>query len=174
MINNYIKFGASIIVLLTFSAMGYQAGKVNTANKYIEKENIQQKQLIAYQKQIADKQLQLNNTINQLTLAREQKKIEVQTKYKTITKEVIKYVQTNPNDDVNVPLNWVFIHDSAARYDYVPNDADITRIINSTPTVKLSRIIGVVIDNYQLCNDEIDKLRALQEEVKKNMEVINK
>lgn len=86
---------------------------------------------------------------------------EVITKY--VTKEVIKYVQSDDAGKCDLPDQWVYLHDTAARGS-LPRDTDTASEPNGdTGRITDIEVLGVVTENYQSCHKIRDQLIGLQE-----------
>ncbi len=170
-----ITIGATIASMAFCLSCGYIAGKNATERKYIAL-------TLKYDQQVNAKNLQIQklhqdkqNYVAKISASNAQVQIQTINKYQTAIKEVIKYVKSNPNDDVDIPAYWVFgILNSAINNTAVPNDGNIARLVSKTPTFKTSAVIGNDVNNYYECNIAINQLNALIDEVNYNMEVMNK
>jgi hypothetical protein len=80
--------------------------------------------------------------------------------YKTITKEVIKYVQNPDAGKCVIPVDGVQLHDNAA----TARMPTATTITNGSPRPAITDIelLNKVVDNYETCNAIRDRLTALQ------------
>ena len=80
--------------------------------------------------------------------------------YKTITKEVIKYVQDDSIDKCLLHNDWVLLHDQAARPD---NATRSTNAANAASrAVRDDSALTVIVSNYKRCNEYQEKLNAWQ------------
>ena len=80
-------------------------------------------------------------------------------KNRVVTKEVIKYVQSD-NFKHSLNFDWVRIHDAAAKNDSVQNTA---APFNDSPSgVTDDQALIVITDNYQTCQDIRAQLTELQ------------
>jgi len=87
-------------------------------------------------------------------------KRETVTRY--INKEVIKYVQADNAGKCILPYEWVRIHDTAATGN-IAGDTNSTAKSNDTAaSVTDIEALGVVTENYQMCNIIRDRLIGLQ------------
>lgn len=80
--------------------------------------------------------------------------------YKTITKEVIKYVQDDSIDKCLLHDDWVLLHDQAARPDNATRSTNAANAADRAITD--DHALMVVAENYELCNGYILKLEAWQ------------
>lgn len=81
---------------------------------------------------------------------------------KVITKEVIKYVETDNARECGLSASGVRLHDTAAR-GRVPEDARATAGTDDGAIAATNaEVIMTVTDNYNTCNETRDKLIGLQ------------
>lgn len=80
--------------------------------------------------------------------------------YKTITKEVIKYVQDDSIDKCLLHNDWVLLHDQAARPDNATRSTNAANAADRAFTDAQALI--VVTENYERCNEYQEKLNAWQ------------
>src|SRR5690554_1739537 len=90
-----------------------------------------------------------------------QLKSEQARKNKTITKQVIRYVEsTIDNQQCDLPTGWVQYHNAAATSS-MPEHTNTTGGANDTASgVTTARALVTITDNYQSCNDI--RLRMLE------------
>jgi len=100
-----------------------------------------------------------------------QKEAEVSTKVVTkyidkltIVKEnsnaISKYINTNSDAMCQLPNSFSVLHDSAAKNEL----PDSTRVTDASASgIKLSQATAVIIDNYGICNQNSEQLKALQD-----------
>jgi len=92
-----------------------------------------------------------------------QLKTEQARKNKTITKQVIRYVEKNSHSDTcQLPNKWVQLHDAAAT-NSMPTNTGTTGVSDDT-TARLTATgaLETITDNYQSCNDIRIQLLELQ------------
>jgi hypothetical protein len=83
------------------------------------------------------------------------------------TKEVIKYVSTESDTRCIIPVGFVRLHNYAASGGSV-SEADNGKQPNDSPAeLALSSVGEVVAENYNRCLLEFEKIKALQETVRK-------
>jgi len=109
----------------------------------------------------------------QSDLKKKQKQVEVQvvteykTKIKTIVKKEKEYVYQATNDvpaQFNMSNGWVYLHDSAA----TGSDSDTTLSSDgSSSGIKDNQALGIIVENYSICRQNAEQLRALQEFISK-------
>lgn len=83
-------------------------------------------------------------------------------KTRTVTKEVIKYVQNPDAGDCELSNDWVRIHDDSAG---VPTDTEAaSRAADTTgkPKTDVDALVAIT-DNYAVCLTNAIRLKALQE-----------
>lgn len=91
---------------------------------------------------------------------------------KVITKEVIRYVQSDYAGRCELPAGWVRLDTAAASG--VPADAAATGVPDDAPSgFTDADALAVITDRSMICRAEIDKLEALQEYVRGQLRVIN-
>ena len=114
---------------------------------------------LAQARELTDLNNELTSAAGELEAARiEQHNI----KTRTITKEVIKYVQSNYSGNCDLPAGWVRIHNAAAT-GRVPTAASATAVPDGAPSgVSDSDAIQAIANNYGTCNDVRGRLEALQ------------
>lgn len=93
---------------------------------------------------------------------------------KTITKEKKVYVHDAQSfvPSLNfMSIGWVYLHDSSATSVY----ADTTRSADATSsTIKDNIALATIVSNYGICNQNAEQLKALQEWIVRNKELIEK
>jgi hypothetical protein len=121
---------------------------------------------LQYEAQIAEQ----NRQVAELQTENERKSVRVVTKYvdrvqeveaqaRTIVKEIPVYVTKDDDSRCVVPVGFVRIHDAAAN-----GDAPSARDSNAAPSgVELSAVASTVADNYGICRQNSEQLKALQE-----------
>ncbi len=83
----------------------------------------------------------------------------------------LKYVKEKPDINVYIPSLWVFKFINPAISDTaMPDDASVTRITATTPTVRIDRLIEPIVYDMKICHQCIYERQALIDEVKRNME----
>ncbi len=170
-----IVIGATIASIAFCLLCGYKAGVNATERKYMALTLKQNQEINVQNAQIQKMQLDKQNYVSKVSVSNAQAQIKTVTKYQTVVKEVIKYVKTNPNNDVDISAYWVFgILNPAINNTTVPTDGNITRLVSKTPTFKTSTIISNDVDNYYTCNIAINQLNSLIDEVNYNMNLRNK
>lgn len=89
---------------------------------------------------------------------------------KTVTKEVIKYVQSDIAGKCDLPNQWVRIHDTAARGQVdLPDDRDSTAESDEDPSgITDIEALSTVTENYGTCQEIRNQLISLQEWVRAN------
>lgn len=124
---------------------------------------------LQYEAQIAEQ----NRQVAELQSENERKAVRVVTKYidrvheveaqaKTIVKEIPVYVTKDDDSRCAIPVGFVRIHDAAAN-----GDAPSARDANAAPSgVELSTVASTVADNYGICRQNAEQLKALQEWVR--------
>lgn len=143
--------------------------------KYLEHEQQISKIIIEKDRQLKQSQLALSEAINKIRSSASVEQVKTVTKYQTVIKEVIKYVKENPSIDVDVPSKWVFgILNPAISNTTVPYNDDLARLVNKTPTIKISSIVSNDVDNYYNCNATMIQLSALIDEITDNVKEINR
>ncbi len=92
------------------------------------------------------------------------REVKLQVVTRTITKEVIKYVQAPEIVHVTLPAEWVRIHNAAA------SGTDMSETSNTagkpdgpTSAVTDADALSVVTDNYSTCHQYADRVLALQD-----------
>jgi hypothetical protein len=85
-----------------------------------------------------------------------------QAKSKVITKEVVKYVESNSNSKCELDDDWVHISDSATP---VPRVTETSSETDGTSNKirDLGDALEVVTNNYSACQDAVDRLQAWQQ-----------
>lgn len=96
---------------------------------------------------------------NQVAAAHEQGRAADRIVYKTIEREVIRYV-ANPDHAVcRLDAGWVQLHDAAA-LSHIPDPA---HSVDAAPSGLTSDdAIGTIVDNYGACQDNARRLADLQ------------
>lgn len=158
MIKKYLIIGVAVVSAIT----GAYFTKLYWSNKYnnlivklekAEKENMQH--VLNVERLQRDKADAVAAQIAAEETAR-------QTKAKVITKEVVRYVEANPNSQCELDDDWVRISDAATpvpRVTETPSEADGT-----TGEVRdLGDALEVVTNNYSACQDAVDRLEAWQQ-----------
>ena len=79
--------------------------------------------------------------------------------YKTITKEVIRYVQDDSIDKCLLHDDWVLLHDQAARPDLARSASGVDEADQAFTD---AQALIVVAENYERCNEYQTKLNAWQ------------
>lgn len=88
--------------------------------------------------------------------------IAAETKEKIVIKEVIKYVETNPNADTSLDADWLRIHDAAVPVSRDTKTAE--RFATTDPRVpNIGEALEVVTSNYNSCQEILLKLKAWQD-----------
>lgn len=147
---NYFKSLYLFIPIILFLCMtSYFVGVIKTSHKY-ELENLEAQQ----------KANEKTNIIESKVIDQQ---IKYVTKYKYITKEVVKYVNT-PNANIILDSNWVWLYNSS-----------ISNAITSTSSYDTTA--GVAVDtatkNNIQCNEWREEIKLWQQWAKEN-QVIRK
>ena len=105
---------------------------------------------------------------NEVTKVVETKYIEKKVIVKEKGDEIIKYINTNNDNDCNLHKSFVMLHDSAAK-NTLP---DPTGSADETPSgVKLSTAEKVIAENYELFHEVSLQLKSLQEWVSEQLKL---
>lgn len=124
---------------------------------------------LQYEAQISEQ----NRQVAELQTENQRKTVQVVTKYvyrtqeveaqtRTVIKEIPVYVTKDDDSRCVVPVGFVRIHDAAAN-----GDAPSARDSNAAPSgVELSTVAATVADNYGICQQNAEQLKALQEWVR--------
>lgn len=96
----------------------------------------------------------------------------VKEKGATIVKEIPVYVSAKSDDRCIIPTGFVRAHDSAAN----PSDVSSASVesYDSATDIKLSAVAETVVDNYTKYHEVVEQLRALQDWVNAQDQLINK
>jgi hypothetical protein len=82
--------------------------------------------------------------------------------YRTVTREVVKYVETDNARECGLSATGVLLHNTAAR-GRLPGDTDTSAVTDDGAIEATNaEVMLVVTDNYRTCNRTRDKLLALQ------------
>lgn len=84
----------------------------------------------------------------------------------TITKEVVRYVESNPGSCLDA--RWRELHDAAAKNE-LPISESVAHAAGGAPTAAAA--ISTVTENYAACNRTADRLDALQDWVREQSKV---
>jgi len=116
----------------------------------------QAKQTKALQAQI-DAQKVAEDASYKAGLEQGQREAKTVTVTKQIAKEVVRYVQVNP-ERIELPASWRMLHDAAAN-----NDAEASaKPIDSSATVDDASAISTVTSNYATCQQWRDQVIGWQ------------
>jgi len=85
----------------------------------------------------------------------------IRVEYRTLTKEVIRYVTDKTVDHCLLPARWVQLHDSAATGLPAPASAG-SGVDAATGTVTDADALPVVTDNYKAYREVANQLQGLQ------------
>jgi len=99
-------------------------------------------------------------------------KIEiVKEKGDVIIKEIPKFISKDADAKCAVPNGFVLLHDSAS-INEVP---DTTRDVDEgSSSIKLSTVTETVVGNYNVCHQNAEQLKALQDWVREQEKIYNK
>ncbi|MDT8311916.1 MAG: hypothetical protein RQ732_10755 [Methylophaga sp.] len=170
-LNKWLILGAISAISVSFAA-AWQVQDWRYGQQIAEMENN------AYAKYL--QLLNRKNEIDLLTRQRQQVVLEADELRKkqqkivtrTITKEVIRYVQDPDAGNCRLPDRWVRIHDAAAGGSVdLPGDSTTTTKPDESAT-KITDIeaLGVVTENYGTCQQLRNQLTSLQEWVRSTYE----
>lgn len=87
-------------------------------------------------------------------------------KARVITKEVVKYVETNANAGAVVDDDFVCIYNNSVPSVRVPGTAEATSGTNATAggneNITTGDVLSITVENYAVCRDAIARLQAWQ------------
>lgn len=151
---NVSKIGAAtVFVLLLISGVykiGYEAGKIETAESMQEQVNYWKEQ---------------SGKVTEKIVIEYQDRVKEVIKWRTKNVEVIKVVPSV----CELPHGWVHVHDSSAQ----GRDADPARAINDTPSgIEDVEALGTIVENYAACHENSEKLIALQQWIRDQEQLI--
>jgi hypothetical protein len=139
--------------------IGYKLGEEKSQeiiNSYIEKIHSLQSDLTIAQ-----------NNVKEVIVT------EYKTKIKTIVKKEKEYVYQATNDvpaEFNLSSGWVYLHDVAA----TGGNANSTLSSNGASSgIKDNQGLAVVVENYGICHENAEKLKALQDFLVKSQNANN-
>lgn len=132
-------------------AYGYNRAE----NKYIAK-------IATYKKEAELLQVRLDAALADV-------KVKIVTEYVDRVQTIKEKEYVYRDKIINVPSKcelssgWVYLHDASA----TGRDADSTRIADETPSgIRDTEALGTVIENYSICHQNAEQLKALQEWVR--------
>lgn len=95
----------------------------------------------------------------------------VKEKGDVIIKEVPKYITKDADAKCSIPNGFVLLHDSASRNEVPISAGDANE---GTSAFKLSTIAETVIANYNICYQNTEQLKALQNWIREQEAIYNK
>lgn len=168
MLFSNFKFIAGAIALASAAVAGHQYSE-NAWEKRFTELKAQEAEQIA---KIKELEVQ-SQKVNVETVIKYVDRVQVvKEKGATIVKEIPVYVSAKSDDRCTIPTGFVRSHDAAANPDSVPTTA--TESYDSATDVKLSTVAETVVDNYVKYHEVVEQLRALQDWVNTQDQLINK
>jgi hypothetical protein len=148
-----VQIGSAIVLLFSI----YMCGGISNEASW-QKKVLEQKAEIAALKQ---KEAEVSTKV--VT-----KYIDKLTVVKETNNAISKYVNTNSDAKCQLPNSFSVLHDAAAKNE-LPDPAGA--IDERTSEVKLSQAQSVIIDNYGICNQNSEQLKALQDWVSEQKKI---
>jgi hypothetical protein len=158
----YLKLGAAALTLMVAFGAGYKVA-ANHFGGIIAETRAEHLEAVAE----ANRQAQLVTEANQrasaaIAEAEALRNQEREVVTKLITKEVIKYVETDNARECGFTDAGVRLHDAAARGS-VPEIPDTASVVDDAAIAATNaEIMLTVTDNYKTCNQTADRLTMLQ------------
>lgn len=154
----YLAYGLLLLSLLTTVYIKGMSHVQDQWNRAIEKENLAILKKVVLQEKITTKIV--TEYVDRVKVVKE--------KGQTITKEIPVYVTSKNDSQCIINNGFIRLHDAAAK-NTIP---DPTGIINeAASTFKLSRVLGTVTGNYQICHENSEQLKSLQQWVREQSEL---
>jgi len=162
-IDKYAKL-AQLIACVLFILGVYLSGGISNDARW--KEKVAEMELAVAKKEVKSAE----ETTKVVTKYIETVKI-VKEKGDVIIKEVPKYITKESDAKCPIPNTFVVLHDSASKNE-IPEP---TRLANEgTSETKLSTVTETVVENYSICHQNAEQLKALQEWIKLQQSIFNK
>lgn len=152
----YRILGIIFILLGTF-AIGYQKGSNNAEAKYEQK--------LADAKEAYAELEKVKNKVVEKIVTQYVDKIVYVTKWRTKNVTVTEVVPS----DCSLNNGWVHVHDASV----AGRSADTTLAADGTSSgIETPEALATIVDNYGICAENAEKLKALQQYVKDQQKII--
>lgn len=163
--------GISAICMVAFLLnLGYRTGVDHTELKYTQQMVTNRNLLDIANNKVNKLEVEKQNFNAKVIADLASKQVKTEIKYQIKIKEVIRYVKEKPDINVYVPTVWVLKFLNPAISDTeVPEDANISGTIATTPAIRIDRLIEPIVYDMNVCNRCIYIRQALIDEVKNNM-----
>lgn len=148
-----VQIGSAIVLLFSI----YMCGGISNEASWQEKVLKQQAEIALLKQKEAEVSTKVvTKYIDKLTIVKE------------TNNEISKYVNTNADAKCQLPNSFSVLHDAAAK-NQLP---DPTGAVDARASeVKLSEATTTIIENYGICNQNSEQLKALQEWVSEQKKI---
>lgn len=164
----YIKLAAGALIVGGSFYAGYQY----SSNIYDKKEA--ERKVVEAELRLQLKDLEVKSSkINTRTVVKYVDRVkQVTVKGDTIVKEVPVYVSQKSDAQCDIPSGFVHIHNASATNSGLPST---TRESNETTSgIRLSEVATTVSENYTKYHQVVEQLKALQDWIREQDNLINK